>query len=142
MTVSTMTTDEAWGLLQRNHVARPAVTFHDQLEIAPVHYVFHEGCLYVRTSPGAKVQTLRQNPFAAVEVDEIDSLFAWRSVVVHGAVEVLEPGVHADRYEEALGHLGAVAPSPAEEGDSAAIARRVVLRIHVVEIQARKSGQP
>jgi nitroimidazol reductase NimA-like FMN-containing flavoprotein (pyridoxamine 5'-phosphate oxidase superfamily) len=79
-------------ILDRNRVGRIAYSFHDQVDIAPVHYVRRKSWLYGRTAPGAKLTTLARSPWVAFEVDEIEALFEWRSVVVHGAFYHLTPG--------------------------------------------------
>lgn len=79
-------------ILDRNRVGRMAYSFHDQVDIAPVHYVRRGSWLYGRTVPSPKLTTLARAPWVAFEVDEIEALFEWRSVVVHGAFYQLTPG--------------------------------------------------
>ena len=79
-------------ILDRNRVGRIAYTFHDHVGIAPVHYVRSGTWLYGRTSSGAKLATLAHAPWVAFEVDEMEGLFEWRSVIVHGTFYRLTPG--------------------------------------------------
>src|SRR5690349_15736001 len=74
--------DECDALLARNHVGRVAFSFHDRVDLEPVHYVYAEGWIHGRTAPGAKVAVLRHHPWVAFEVDEVEGLFDWQSVVV------------------------------------------------------------
>jgi uncharacterized protein len=78
-------------LLRRSHVGRIAFAFHDRVDIEPISYVYSEDWLYGRTSPGTKLVTVQHHPWVAFEVDEIEGRFDWRSVVVHGAMYLLEP---------------------------------------------------
>ena len=71
--------DECDALLARNHVGRVAFSFHDRVDLEPVHYVYAEGWIHGRTAPGAKVAVLRHHPWVAFEVDEVEGLFRWRS---------------------------------------------------------------
>jgi nitroimidazol reductase NimA-like FMN-containing flavoprotein (pyridoxamine 5'-phosphate oxidase superfamily) len=80
------------AILDRNRVGRIAYAFHDQVDIAPVHYVRSGTWLYARTSSGAKLATLAHAPWIAFEVDEMEGLFEWRSVIVHGTFYHLTPG--------------------------------------------------
>ncbi len=136
--VLTLSHDEALQLVERNHVARVAVSYHDNLEIAPVHYVFRHGSLYVRTSEGTKMWKLRHHPYVAVEVDEIDSLFAWRSVVIKGFVEILDPAVTPDRYAQAVSHVRELVPAALAREDPAP-ERDILLRIHALEVEGRQA---
>ena len=71
------------ALLARNHVGRLAYAHHSHVQIEPLNYVYADGWLYGRTSPGAKLDATGESWWpVAFEVDEIDSLFSWRSVVV------------------------------------------------------------
>ncbi len=81
--------DDAIALLGRHHVGRLAFTFHDRVDIEPISYVFADGHLWGRTAPGTKLTTVQHHPWVAFEVDEIEGLFDWRSVVVRGTLYFL-----------------------------------------------------
>ena len=96
---------ECVELLERNQSGRIAYSFHDRLDIEPISYVFADGWIYGRTSPGSKLITIRHHHWVAFEVDEIEGRYDWRSVVVHGSMYVLHPnGGDRDReaYQTAL----------------------------------------
>lgn len=134
--------DECDALLVRNHVGRVAFTFHDRVDIEPVHFVYAEGWIHGRTAPGAKVAVLRHHPWVAFEVDEVEGLFDWRSVIVHGVVEMPEAdGSPADReaYERILTHIRTVLPSALGASDPAP-ERVLPFRIHVDTISGRAAS--
>ena len=81
--------EEITALLARNRVGRIAYALHDRVDIEPLHYVYSDGWIYARTSRGTKLSTIERNKWVAFEVDEVSSLFDWRSVVVHGGVYML-----------------------------------------------------
>lgn len=89
--------EESEQLLLRNHVGRIAFAFHDRVDIEPIHYVFHGGWIYGRTSPGTKLTTIAHNRWVAFEVDEVQGLFDWRSVVVKGAFYLTGMDASADQ---------------------------------------------
>ncbi len=91
---------EIEALLKRNNVGRIAFSFHDQVDIRPIHFVFDDGWLFGRTSVGNKLKTLRHNQWVAFEVDEVDGPFDWRSVVVRGAFYRFDPD--GNEYEQRL----------------------------------------
>src|SRR6476620_8514797 len=63
--------DEIEEMLLRNKVGRLAFSFHDRVDIQPIHYVYERGWLYGRTSEGEKMATLQHNQWVAFEIDEI-----------------------------------------------------------------------
>lgn len=83
--------EEIEPILQRNRVGRIAFSFHDRVDIQPINYVYEHGWLYGRTSEGEKISTLKHNQWVAFEIDEIDGLVEWRSVVIHGSFWILPP---------------------------------------------------
>lgn len=95
-----MAQDDAVALLERHHVGRLAYSFRDRVDIEPISYIFHEGWVYGRTSPGTKLNTVQHSPWVAFQVDEVESRFDWRSVVVHGTLYFLDPD-GGDREREA-----------------------------------------
>jgi hypothetical protein len=73
--ITAMSEAACHALLQRHAVGRMAYSFHDRVDITPIHYVFADGWLFARTSHGAKMTTIEHAPWVAFEVDEIDSVF-------------------------------------------------------------------
>ena len=80
---------ETHDLLARNHVGRIAYSFHDRVDIEPISYVFADGAIYLRTTPGSKLETLAHSPWVAFEVDEVSGPFDWKSAVAHGTIYTL-----------------------------------------------------
>jgi uncharacterized protein len=138
-TFRALTREECGAVLERNHVGRVAFTFHDHVDIEPVNYVYAEGWLHGRTAPGGKIAVLRHHPWVAFEVDEVDGLFDWRSVVVHGAVHIPDPeGSPADREAHAatLAHLRHLLPQTLTTTDPVP-SRLLLFRIHVDDVTGR-----
>lgn len=134
--------DECDALLERNHVGRVAFSFHDRVDLEPVHFVYAEGWIHGRTAPGAKLAVLRHHPWVAFEVDEVEGLFDWRSVVVHGVVEIPDAdGSPADReaYERTLAHIRTVLPTALKASDPAP-ERVLPFRIHVDTVTGRAAS--
>jgi nitroimidazol reductase NimA-like FMN-containing flavoprotein (pyridoxamine 5'-phosphate oxidase superfamily) len=142
-------------ILERNHVGRVAFSFRDRVDIDPIHYVFAEGWIYGRSAPGAKLTTLQHNRWVAFEVDEVEGLFEWRSVVVHGAVYFLEPPTRPARerkpdddagavYDTAVALLRELIPAALRHDDPTP-ARSVIFRIHADAMNGREAvphGKP
>ncbi len=136
---SDLSRGECVALLERHHIGRLAFSFHDRVDVEPISYVFAEGCIYGRTSPGTKLVAVRHHPWVAFQVDEIEGRFDWRSVVAHGTLYFLEPG-GGDRdreaYERALDLLREI-DAEAMTASDATPHRTSVFRIFADEITGR-----
>ena len=136
-----LTPAECEELLMRNRVGRMAFSFHDRVDLEPVQYIYSDGWVHGRTSPGTKVATLLHHPWVAFEVDEVEGLFDWQSVVVHGVVYIADlDGSATERaaYETTLELIRELVPE-ALEPDDPTPSRDVLFRIHVDEITGRAS---
>lgn len=91
-----MSEDEARALLRRGHVARLGCVIDGDPYIVPVNYFSADDCAYLHSLPGQKITALRDHPRACLQVDEIEDICHWRSVLAFGAYEEL-----TDREERA-----------------------------------------
>jgi nitroimidazol reductase NimA-like FMN-containing flavoprotein (pyridoxamine 5'-phosphate oxidase superfamily) len=138
-----LTHDEIEAVLERNKVGRLAFTFHDRVDIQPIHYVYERGWLFGRTSDGSKLATLRHNQWIAFEVDEVSGVFDWRSVVVHGSFWLArEHGTpHSEEvYRRAVSLLDTIVPGTLTENDPVPF-RQVVFRIAVTAMRGRSARE-
>jgi uncharacterized protein len=134
--------DAVHDLLARHHVGRIAYAFRDRVDIEPISYVFGDGAIYMRTSPGAKLATLAHAPWAAFEVDEVDGPFAWRSAVAHGTVYVVEnrgsPSAIAN-YRQALNRIRELVPQALTDDDPTPD-RNVILKLFIAQVVGREAS--
>ncbi|MBC7896311.1 MAG: pyridoxamine 5'-phosphate oxidase family protein [Cytophagaceae bacterium] len=125
-------------LAARTH-GRIAYSFHDRVDIEPIHYVYEAGWLYGRTQPGLKLSVLQRNPWVAFEVDEVRGTFDWTSVVVKGTVYFVDDAA-TDRSEEihqrVLERLRTLIPE-ALTPDDPVPERRVLFRLLVDDARGR-----
>ena len=134
---------EITALLRRNHVGRMAFAFHNRVDIVPIHYVYSGGWVYGRTSLGPKLLTLKHNQWVAFEVDEIDGLFDWRSVVLHGGLYLLDadgPPRELAARRRAIRLLRTLVPDTLRATDPVAF-RDILFRIHADELSGRAAQQ-
>lgn len=113
-------------VLRRNAVGRLAFITDDAVDIEPVHYVYHDGNIYGRTTGGTKLSAIARHHRVAFEVDESDSLFEWRSVVVKGPMLRVPTGTR--EWTRAIEALRGLVPS-ALGPDDPTPDRTVVFRI-------------
>jgi len=134
--------DEMEAMLLRNKVGRLAFSLHDRVDIQPIHYVYERGWLYGRTSAGDKITTLKHNQWIAFEVDEVNGIFDWRSLVVHGSFWVLHPRGSpraVDLWTKAAELVGTIVPGALTEDDPVAF-RQTLFRIAVSDIRGREAS--
>jgi nitroimidazol reductase NimA-like FMN-containing flavoprotein (pyridoxamine 5'-phosphate oxidase superfamily) len=134
-----LTNQESRALLSGHNAGRIAYSFHDRVDIQPIHYVVSGNWLYGRTSHGGKLTTLAHNPWCAFEVDEVRDMFDWDSVVVKGHLELLDPeGASEDAYEEGLRLMRALVSGTFTDHDP--VPHRLILfRVHISEITGRSA---
>lgn len=77
------------NLLSSQVVGRIACADDAQPYIVPVTYTFDGTYIYGQTNEGLKLDILRKNPNVCFEVDQMNDMANWQSVVVYGTFEEL-----------------------------------------------------
>lgn len=133
--------EEIEEMLLRNKVGRLAFSFHDRVDVQPIHYVYERGWLYGRTSEGDKISSLTHNQWVAFEVDEVNDVFDWRSIVIHGSFWILHPR-GSPRAEEVWAKAAAlvskIVPGSLTEHDPVGF-RQTLFRIAVADVRGREA---
>lgn len=93
MHIEELTSQASLDFLSANRLGRLACANQSQPYITPIHYVYHGSWIYGFSTVGRKVEWLRANPLACVEVDAVESPRQWTSVIVLGRYEEL-PDTH------------------------------------------------
>ena len=114
--------------------------------VVPVTYVYQDGVIYGHTRDGLKVQMMREDPAVCFEVDHLDNLSNWQSVICQGRFEELDGEAAAQAMQRLLDRLMPVMVSessrphgstiPAVHPGTAAVAA-VVYGIQVSEMTGR-----
>lgn len=92
-----LSVEEAFELLSTGKIGRLGCVDNGEPYVVPINYVFADGFVYSHSLPGRKIEALRVNPRACLQVDVIESEFAWRSVIAYGNFE--EVRVLSERRE-------------------------------------------
>ena len=140
--VSKMTNAACLALVRREIVGRMAYSFHDRVDITPIHYVYSNKWVFARTSHGAKMTTIAHVPWVAFEVDEVKSVFEWQSVVMHGTVHLAERDegpTEARLWRTGIELLRRIVPETGTARDPVAF-RSLVFGIHVDSFTGRISS--
>lgn len=84
-----LTPDQCKYILQSNHIGRIGCYANGKVLVLPVTYVSDDKYIYGRSLEGTKISMMRKNPDVCFQVEEIESLSSWRSIVVNGEFEEL-----------------------------------------------------
>jgi nitroimidazol reductase NimA-like FMN-containing flavoprotein (pyridoxamine 5'-phosphate oxidase superfamily) len=126
---------EARELINAGKVGRLGCVDNGEPYVVPINYIIDEGSIYSHSLPGRKIEALRTNPRACLQVDEIENDFNWRSAIAYGSFEEIR--VPTDR-RSILGKLLARFPSltPVESvmARDASAPDSVVFRIRIDRI--------
>jgi nitroimidazol reductase NimA-like FMN-containing flavoprotein (pyridoxamine 5'-phosphate oxidase superfamily) len=69
-------------LLNGNVIGRIGSYAHDRIYIVPVTYGYNDKYIYGHTIEGMKIIMMRSNPVVCFEVDQINDLNSWQSVII------------------------------------------------------------
>jgi nitroimidazol reductase NimA-like FMN-containing flavoprotein (pyridoxamine 5'-phosphate oxidase superfamily) len=98
--VGELTAFEIDELLRSQLVGRIGCHAGGETYVVPITYVYEDDVLYCHSMEGRKLRMMRENPRVCFEVDKMDSLASWRSVIAWGTFEELssEDAGRAMRY--------------------------------------------
>lgn len=80
---------EAEEILSENIFGRLGCHAFGKTYVVPVSYAYHENALYFHTLEGLKTQMMRNNPSVCFQVDVLEDMANWKSVIVQGNYEEL-----------------------------------------------------
>ena len=87
MILSELDISEMSRILQEQSLGRLGCISGNEPYVVPVNYHFDGKDVFVHSLPGRKIDALRENGKACLQVDEIRDSFNWRSVLVFGTYE-------------------------------------------------------
>lgn len=76
-------------VLHRNILGRLGLVVDNKPYIVPLAFAFDGHHIYAHSRMGTKITAMRKNNAVCFQVDEIDRLDAWRSVMLQGSFEEL-----------------------------------------------------
>ena len=76
-------------MLRSETVGRLGCHSDDQIYVVPVTYAYDGGSIYAHTDEGMKLRLMRANPNVCFELDHVENIANWQSVVVWGTYEEL-----------------------------------------------------
>jgi nitroimidazol reductase NimA-like FMN-containing flavoprotein (pyridoxamine 5'-phosphate oxidase superfamily) len=133
--------DEALSLFAAARVARLGCIVNGQPYVVPVNCYLEGDRLYSHSLPGMKIDGLRENPSACVQVDEIESDVSWKSAIAFGKYEeVVKPSERAAVLAKLLHKFPMLTPVESAISMDGAAPQVIVFRINIERISAVSEG--
>ena len=87
-----LTQEEIQTVLKQQIIGRLGCHMEGTTYIVPISYAYDDGAIYAHSSEGKKLDMMRKNPLVCFEVDDINNMGNWKSVIAQGVFEeVKEP---------------------------------------------------
>jgi nitroimidazol reductase NimA-like FMN-containing flavoprotein (pyridoxamine 5'-phosphate oxidase superfamily) len=89
-------------VLRQNVLGRLGCTDGTTVYVVPVNYVYHNNYIISHSAEGKKIRIMRSNPNVCFEVDEMEDMKNWRSVVTWGKYEEITDELEKQELLELL----------------------------------------
>ncbi len=76
-------------ILEHNYIGHLSYIYQNRPFVVPITYYFDKNIngIICYSGDGHKMSAMRKNPAVSLQVDEIETVTDWKSVVVHGTFE-------------------------------------------------------
>lgn len=88
--IGTLNEQQIDSLLRSELVGRLGCHAHGTTYVVPVFYYYDGECIYGYTKEGLKTKITKENPSVCFQVDRIENLANWQSVIIQGEFQVLK----------------------------------------------------
>jgi nitroimidazol reductase NimA-like FMN-containing flavoprotein (pyridoxamine 5'-phosphate oxidase superfamily) len=105
MRIVAISQQECGELLKRVSIGRLACALDDQPYIVPVAFSYEPDRIFIFSTVGKKIDSMRQNPKVCLQADEIGNRSNWTSVVVTGTYLELSEARYPAEREHAMEQL-------------------------------------
>lgn len=125
--------EDAYNLLRRHKFGHLGCVVDGAPYVLPINYWCDDGHILVHSTPGQKINALRENPAVCLQVEEIEDDYNWHSAIAYGKYEEItaeqERAIALAHLLEKLPHL-----SPVESKMVKGEIEPVVFRIRIEKI--------
>ena len=84
-----MKPEEIDSLIRQQVIARLGCYADEKVYVVPVSYAYDGDCLYLISKEGLKVDLMRKNPKVCLQIDNMQNMSNWQSVIIWGEFEEL-----------------------------------------------------
>lgn len=93
-------------LLSKEVIGRIGCTDGKMVYVVPISYAYDGEYIYCHTHEGLKIDIMRRHPDVCFEVDHLQNMANWQSVIAHGRFEELrDPELRRDALERLHGRI-------------------------------------
>jgi len=132
---SRLNEQQATELLAGQRVGRLGCITNTGPYIVPINYYFADGCVYSHSLPGMKINALRNDPRACLQVDQIESDLRWRSVLAFGTYEeVVNPTERSNILNKLLQRFPMLTPVESTLANDAGALPVIVFGIRIERV--------
>lgn len=142
----TLSDEQIKSVISNNIVGRLGCHADGKTYVVPISYAFEDNCIYARTFEGLKIDMMRKNPEICFQVDEMESMADWRSVIIWGKFEELNEKAEREKGLKIL--MSRILPKISSEtvkltpewpfpGNDLASIKGIVFRIAIKEMTGR-----
>ena len=97
--IEKLSQEETKKLLSEQFIGRLGCVLADgEPYVVPINYLFKNGFIFIHSLLGSKVEALRANPKACIQVDDIKSFFEWRSAIAFGEFEEITDAAGREEF--------------------------------------------
>jgi nitroimidazol reductase NimA-like FMN-containing flavoprotein (pyridoxamine 5'-phosphate oxidase superfamily) len=82
--IGILTNGQIEQVLQRNLFGRLGCSTGGRVFITPISFAYRDNCIYAQSKAGLKIEIMRSNPKVCFQIDEIENMANWRSVICWG----------------------------------------------------------
>jgi nitroimidazol reductase NimA-like FMN-containing flavoprotein (pyridoxamine 5'-phosphate oxidase superfamily) len=93
------------SLLRRQIVGRIGCQADGVIYVVPINYAYDNDNVYGQTAEGMKVRMMRRCPNVCFEVDQVDDVGTWQSVIAWGSYEELRDEQASDAMNRLVARL-------------------------------------
>jgi len=136
-----LSNDDARKLFQVARIVRLGCIVNGEPYVVPINCYLDGDYLYSHSLPGLKIDGLRANPRACVQVDEIESDLHWRSAIAFGKFEeITKPGERSDILGKLLHHFPLLTPVESAIAIDGAPPEVIIFRISIERVTGVSEG--
>ena len=103
--LGSLTPDQIENVLRGEVLGRIGCHADGRTYVVPVTYAYDGECVYAHSGDGLKIRMMRANPEVCFEVERVEGLSAWQSVIAWGRYEELTGPEAANGLQVLIGRL-------------------------------------
>ncbi|MBI1767176.1 MAG: pyridoxamine 5'-phosphate oxidase family protein [Bacteroidetes bacterium] len=88
--IGELTSDQIDQVMFRQIIGRIGCSDAGKLYVVPIAFAFDGNYIYAHSKEGKKIKMMRKNPEVCFQVDVIDNMAHWRSVILWGRYQELK----------------------------------------------------